>query len=90
MHAVELLCLREGQLDALACDNAQARFFEFRGDFAGQVAFGGVGFDDRECALNGHDKPHKMVKRQAPRPPRIGSRLRYHGAWGLKSGDCAH
>ena len=54
MDTVELLRLREGQVDALGGDDAQPGFLELGHDLAGEVALGGVGFDDAKRALNSH------------------------------------
>ena len=44
-------------MDAFLRDDAQASRLELGVDRTGEVAFGRVGFDDRECALNGHGVP---------------------------------
>jgi len=54
VHRVEAFGLLAGHVDALAGDDAQAGFFQHRGNRAGQVAAGGVGLDDRKGAGNRH------------------------------------
>ena len=68
MNTIEFLRLCQCQLDALGGNNPQAGVLEFGNDLAGQVAFGGIGFDDAECALNGHDGLF-LFMRQAPARP---------------------
>ena len=41
-------------MNALLRNDAQTGIFELGIDLAGQVAFGGVGFDDLGRALDGH------------------------------------
>ena len=54
VFGIEGTCLRGRQVDALRGDDAQAGLFELGNDLAGQVALGGVGFDDRQGAFDGH------------------------------------
>lgn len=54
VHFVELTRLSFGQVDALLSNDAQASFFELGVDFAGQVAAGCIGLDDREGAFQCH------------------------------------
>jgi hypothetical protein len=48
-------------VDALLRDDAQAGFLELGIDLAGQVALGGVGFDDRQGAFDGHRALHEYA-----------------------------
>lgn len=54
VHAVEGFGLGAGELDALLGHNAEPRIFEHLVDGAGQVAAGGIGFDDRKGAFASH------------------------------------
>ncbi|PTQ75236.1 hypothetical protein C8N42_102155 [Celeribacter persicus] len=56
VHGVERLSLSQRQLNALGRHDAQAGLFELGDDLAGQVALGGVGFDDGEGTLDRHGK----------------------------------
>ncbi len=58
VNTVKLLGLRQCQLDALGGNNPKTGFLKLCSNLACQVALCGVGFDDRKCALHGHDTPH--------------------------------
>jgi hypothetical protein len=59
VHGVELTGLRGGHVNALLRDDAQARGLDLGVDRAGEVALGGIGFDDRKGALNSHCLLHR-------------------------------
>src|SRR6185503_4237222 len=68
VHAVETLRLFLGDADALLADDAQARLLDHRVDRAGQVALGGVWFEDRKSALERHrGHPFSEIDRSVDR-----------------------
>ena len=66
MDGVERLGLGLREVQALLRDDAQARLLEALVDGARQVTAGGVGLDNREGALGGHEGVSRGMKRAAP------------------------
>ena len=54
VNRIECLGLVFRPFHTLLRDDAQAGCFDHGIDLAGQVATGGIGLDDGECALDGH------------------------------------
>src|SRR3546814_20858857 len=74
MHAVKALGLFPGHADAPGCDNAQPCFFKLGGDLAGQIAAGGIGFDDRKSAFGRHGGTRSIIRLDCKL--RVSSRVR--------------
>ena len=55
MNGIEAFGLFFRHPDALGSDDAKAGLFQHLGDGAGQIAAGGVWFDNRESTCHGHD-----------------------------------
>ena len=75
MDRVKGLRLGGGQLHAALGDDAQAGVFQHGVDLAGQIAAGGVGFDDGQRALGGHGRfPFQKYDKEFG-APRGGARV---------------
>ena len=65
MDGVERLGLGLGQADAARGHDAKAGVFEAGNDLAGQIAAGGIGFDDGQRAFDGHGNLLEFIDRNS-------------------------